>query len=179
MSSVCKILFIETFSFQQACSSIEFNAFRSGQKSEYVKINMAWINESGVMMYVDILQSCVNPTWNIEISKYNSIHGSTMMMFNTTSRTCDLERFSIQNPFTKAFKVVAYQMTNFSLICPLPAGRYMVSARTNKIRNFFPLRLFHQPNTIIGVHMRFFDQVPKGNFTFWAETLFIGRVNVD
>ncbi|XP_037924502.1 uncharacterized protein LOC119660168 [Hermetia illucens] len=163
---------------RRTCLRVEFNALRSGQNSEYVKINTAWINESGIMMYIDILQSCVNPTWTIGLSKHNNIRGSTIM-FNASSRTCDLERFSIRNQFAKAFKAVAYQMTNFSLICPLPAGRYMIGPRMDRIKNIFPLRLFYQPNTITSIHMRFYDQVPKGNFTFWAELLFIGQVRID
>lgn len=130
------------------------------------------------MMYIDILQSCVNPTWTIGLSKHNNIRGSTIM-FNASSRTCDLERFSIRNQFAKAFKAVAYQMTNFSLICPLPAGRYMIGPRMDRIKSIFPLRLFYQPNTITSIHMRFYDQVPTGNFTFWAELLFIGQVRID
>lgn len=78
-------------------------------------------------------------------------------------------RFSPRNPFVNALMAVIRELTNFTLTCPLRANGFFVRLDASNLKRLFPIRAFYEPNTFIHVHNRFYEQVPKGNFTLLAE----------
>lgn len=143
-------------------------AFRNGQKDGHVNINIFAANSTYFAAHVDLLQSYVNPTWNIEFYKLSSVLGSTLLS-NISIRVCEMLRFSSRNLFVNAFMEVVREFTNFTLTCPLRANRFFVHLDTNNMKRLFPIRLFYEPNTFIQVRNEFYEQAPKGNFTLLAE----------
>lgn len=144
------------------------NSFSHGHKSGYVHINVTAANSTYMATQIDLLQSYMNPTWNIEVYRWSLIRGPTLL-FYISIRTCEIKRFPPRNPFLNASLELAQKFTNFTLTCPLRADSYFVLLDFKSLWKIFPVRVFYQPETFIHSHQRFYEQAPKGNYTLLAE----------
>lgn len=150
------------------CFKLEFAGIRHGQNSRYVHININFQNETFIDVNVDLLQSYVNPTWEIQATRWNLGRVSTKI-FNTSIRVCEIERLSTRNLYMKAIRESVLKVTNFKLTCPIASGQYFMRIGTKIFRTIFPLRLFYEKNTFLSIYCRFYEQVPMGNYTLLAE----------
>lgn len=162
-------------SFSKECIRFEIASIRAGQKTGYVHINTTFHNETFVDIDVDLLQTYVNPTWSIEVTRW-SLGGSVTNIFNISIRVCEMERLSTRDIFAKAVREGVLKLSNFTLTCPIAAGRYFVRGGAKMMRTLFPLRLFYEKNTYISLYFRFYEQIPRGNYTFLAEYLTNGVI---
>lgn len=174
-SNHCHIRYLFDFSFSKECIKFEISSIRQNQKSEYVHINTTFQNETTLDVEADLLQSFVNPACNIEITKWSRGRSLTNI-FNTTIRFCEMERLSSRDLFVKAIREFFLKLTNFTLTCPLASGRYSAKVRTKFARTLFPLRLFYEKDSFISLHFRFYEQIPRGNYTYLAEYLTNGLI---
>lgn len=150
---------------------VEILSIRHGQVGGYVNISSTFLNKTFIDIQIDLLRTLVNPTWGIEFTRWGPIL-SSINLFNTTMSVCDVERLSRRNLFLKMFRTVARGVTNFTLACPLPARRYSLRFSMANVKKIFPEHLFYQENTFLTVIDRFYEQIPKGNYTLFAQILF-------
>ncbi|XP_037924338.1 uncharacterized protein LOC119660032 [Hermetia illucens] len=107
---------------RRECMRIDMLSVRHGQTGGYTTIFSTFLNDTFVDIRADVLRTVENPTWGIEVTRWGPAQRSTNF-FNTSILLCEMERMSRRNLFLQVFREVVKDMTNFTLKCPLVAGR--------------------------------------------------------
>lgn len=141
---------------------------------EYGAMRVDIINKTVCNVDLNITQAVRNP--KIRLSIYELIGKRiTWKVIDVAYKTCDLARLARSNAIMNAATTLVRKYTNLSLVCPLPAGKYVI--RNMKVSNdLIPLRLFYKPNNVMVLDCYFTAEKSTGKTVFFANATAMAKI---